>query len=53
MSEEFYKEVRFDKYCKTCKHIKLEDTDEPCNECLSEPVNYATERPVKWEGKDE
>lgn len=46
-----YKEVRFDKYCKTCKHEKIKDTDEPCNECLDNPTNYASIKPVNYEEK--
>ena len=46
-----YKEVYFGQYCKTCKHIELEENKEPCDECLSEPINLYTHRPVKWEAK--
>lgn len=34
--------VRFDKYCKTCKHEKLEH-----------PVNLHSHKPVCYEGTDE
>ena len=30
--------VRFDKYCKTCKHEKLEENEPPCDECLEHPL---------------
>lgn len=46
-----YKEVYYDQHCKTCKHEKLEDTEEPCNDCLSEPINLHSHKPVKWEEK--
>ena len=46
-----YKEVYFGQYCKTCKHIEQEENEEPCDECLSEPINLYTHRPVKWEAK--
>ena len=46
---EHYKEVRFDKYCNQCKHRKLQGNEEPCSLCLAEPVNYETEKPVKFE----
>ena len=32
--------VRYDRYCKTCKHWKLDQAEEPCNECLDNPTNY-------------
>lgn len=49
---EDYKEVYFDQYCKTCKHCKKENTDEPCNECLDNPINLYSHKPVKWEKND-
>ncbi|MDO5540819.1 MAG: hypothetical protein Q4F83_12255 [Eubacteriales bacterium] len=47
--DENYQEVYFDKYCKTCKHEKMEEKFDPCNECLSEPVNAGSHVPVNWE----
>lgn len=46
-----YKEVYFDKYCKTCKHTKKKDTEEPCDECLDNPINLHSHKPVNWEAK--
>lgn len=46
-----YKEVYFDKYCKTCKHSKKKDNEEPCDECLENPTNLHSHRPVCWEEK--
>lgn len=46
-----YKEVHFHEYCKTCKHKKVANTDDPCDECLSEPINLYSHKPVKWEAK--
>ena len=31
--------VYFGKYCKSCKHEKLEENEPPCDECLEHPVN--------------
>ena len=45
------KEVYFDKYCKTCKHSKKKEYDDPCDECLSEPVNTYSHKPTKYEEK--
>lgn len=50
--EETYKEVYFDQYCKICKFEKNKETDEPCDECLNEPVNVYSHKPVCWKEKD-
>ena len=47
-----YKEVYFDPYCSKCKHLKKPETEEPCNECLNNPVNEYAHRPVKFEEKE-
>lgn len=44
--------VEFDRYCKTCKYERLEDSKDPCCECLDEPVNLYSTKPVKWEAKE-
>lgn len=49
--EDAYKEVYFDKYCGTCKYEKTEEADDPCDECLNNPNNLYSHRPVKWEEK--
>lgn len=51
MHEEEYKIVKFDQYCKTCKHWKENDEghEYPCNECLENPTNLYSHRPVNWE----
>lgn len=45
-------EVLFGEYCKTCKYERYSETDSPCAECLAEPVNLYSRKPVKWEGAD-
>lgn len=52
MNHEGYKEVYFNEYCKKCKNRAVKNTDEPCDECLSEPINLNTHRPVKYEEKE-
>ena len=47
--ENFYKEVFFDAYCGTCKYCDLDEFLSPCNECLENPVNNETHKPVNWE----
>ena len=45
------KEVHFEKYCKTCKYEKLSEQDDPCYDCLNNPVNEDSHKPVRWEEK--
>lgn len=47
-----YKEVYFHEYCKTCKHCDVEDTKDPCNECLGEPANLHSHKPVNYTPKE-
>lgn len=49
--ENDYKEVYFDQYCKTCKYEKTNENAYPCDECLEEPANVNSHKPVKWEEK--
>ena len=51
MDYQVYKEVKFDEYCKKCVHKKLKEHETPCNECLNEPLNWNTHKPVKYEEK--
>jgi hypothetical protein len=51
LMENDYKEVYFDLYCKNCKHKKVRERDEPCAECLDNPVNLYSRKPVKYEQK--
>ena len=37
--EDIYKEVYFNKYCETC------------DDCLAEPMNAESEKPVYWKEK--
>ena len=43
-----YKEVDFKTYCKTCEHKDLEEKFDPCNDCLAEPMNANSDKPVYW-----
>lgn len=46
--EYLYKEVYFNEYCKKCKHKDVEDVKDPCNECLGEPVNVQSHKPINF-----
>lgn len=48
-NNEGMKEVYFDQYCEICKHFDLSADERPCSECLSEPVNQYSHKPVKYE----
>lgn len=51
MISEDQREVRFDLYCEKCAHKGVDDVKEPCNECLDNPMNVHTDRPIKYEEK--
>lgn len=43
-----YKEVYFDQYCNTCKNKNVKEFENPCNECLSNPINLYSHKPVNY-----
>lgn len=45
------KEVYFDLYCKLCKHELLSEDDDPCYDCLHNPSNIDSHKPVYFEKK--
>lgn len=45
------KEVWYDEYCKNCVHWQLTEAEEPCDECLNEPVNEDSHKPLYFEEK--
>lgn len=45
------KEVRFDKYCPSCKHWNNGKDNVWCDECLDEFMREGTEKPIKWENE--
>ena len=49
--DEDYKMVEYHKYCETCKHKGLKENEEPCAECLDNPLNMYTDKPIKFEEK--
>ena len=48
MGDSLFKEVYFHKYCRTCKYFRTEEDKDPCNECLNEPVNEYSHKPVNY-----
>jgi len=49
--EDIYKEVYLDQYCKNCIYEKTAEKDKPCYECLNNPVNLYSHKPVNFEKK--
>ena len=41
--------VDYEKYCKTCKHRNLKETEDPCNDCLTWPENEDSRKPILYE----
>ena len=41
--------VNFDVWCPSCKHYQEEETEEPCNTCLTVPAREYSHKPEKWE----
>ena len=52
ITDEGYKEVNFEKYCKRCKHEKTNEVKDPCDECLGVPMNLYSEKPVNFKEKE-
>lgn len=44
--------VDFETYCKTCKHKKKKDIEDPCNECLDICTREGSSIPERWEAKE-
>lgn len=45
------KEVYFDVYCPKCKNEKLKESEDPCHECLNNPSNYESHKPLYFKAK--
>ena len=41
--------VAFDIWCPKCKHRNKDENQEPCDDCLAEPINIDSQKPVHWE----
>ena len=47
------KEVLFDEYCKICIHYQLDECEFPCDECLGEPANEDSHKPLYFKEKSD
>ena len=53
MAEEVYKEVRFDIWCDKCEYKDKSESEDPCWDCLGDPVAAYSTKPVQFkEAKD-
>ena len=43
--------VYFKEYCAECKHTALAETEDPCFDCLANPSNTDSHKPVFFEEK--
>ena len=46
------REVRFDIYCKNCLYRDKNEEDDPCDECLENPVNAYSHKPVYYKEEE-
>lgn len=53
MDNDSYKEVYFNQYCDSCRYCTRKEEEEPCYECLSEPENLYSHKPVKYIKKED
>lgn len=44
------KEVYFT-YCESCEFKDVEQSEDPCHDCLNEPVNEWSHKPVNYKEK--
>lgn len=49
MEHQAYKEVYYHEYCSKCQHRKVDEHEMPCAECMNEPLNWNTHRPMRFE----
>lgn len=45
--------VDFKKYCETCEYKDKEERLDPCHECLENPVNTNSTKPINYKEKGE
>lgn len=43
-----YREVIFDTYCPKCKYRLYPEESDICTECLAEPMNQESQKPVNF-----
>lgn len=52
MEERYQKFVDFAQFCPKCKYADSKDTDDPCNECLTNPARTdGSKKPINFKEK--
>lgn len=44
--------VEFERWCHKCVHYENKEDTKPCYECLDEPVNFRSHKPMYFEAKE-
>ena len=50
--ESKFKIVDYDIYCPKCKYKDLDSAEDPCDECLGQPWNTDSRKPVNFEEEE-
>lgn len=45
--------VNYEKWCPLCLYFEKPESEDPCHDCLQEPVNTDSTKPVRWKEKSE
>lgn len=45
--------VDFQKYCPLCRYERRSEVKDPCDDCLSFPVNEDSRKPVSFKDKND
>ena len=52
MNSNHEKIVKFDWWCIRCKHFEKDESEDPCYDCLADPTNFESTKPIKFEEKE-
>lgn len=44
--------VDFEKYCQKCEHYSKSESEDPCWECLNNPANTWSHKPIYFEERE-
>lgn len=50
--ENINKIVKFEDYCGDCEYFDTDERFDPCHECLNNPSNINSRKPVKFKKKE-
>lgn len=43
--------VDYAKWCSSCRYFDIDEAEEPCDSCMTNDMNFGTDKPVKYEEK--